>query len=151
MKDRSAYANLLLHPDSFIFMEDGNRIFALPVEYSEVIVTLNERLKTVSMGIELGEKKGKDFIPSHMLAMSRELNLSAYPIYEVVYEEAVSYLRRESIILADAPKGYLILTYKGEPLGFVKNIGNRANNLYPNEWRIRSGHLPEKKAEIFTP
>lgn len=151
MKDRSAYANLLLHPDSFVFMEDGDRIVALPVEYSEVIVTLNERLKTVSMGIELGEKKGKDFIPSHMLAMSRGLNLSAYPTCEVVYEEAISYLRRESIILADAPKGYLILTYKGEPLGFVKNIGNRANNLYPNEWRIRSGHLPEKKAEIFTP
>ena len=27
---------------------------------------------------------------------------------------------------------------------FVKNIGNRANNLYPQEWRIRSGYLPEE-------
>jgi hypothetical protein len=26
----------------------------------------------------------------------------------------------------------------------VKNIGNRANNLYPQEWRIRSGYLPEE-------
>ena len=28
-------------------------------------------------------------------------------------------------------------TYEGVPLGFAKNVGNRQNNLYPNEWRIR--------------
>ncbi|MDC2687911.1 hypothetical protein PO256_17190, partial [Bacteroides ovatus] len=37
----------------------------------------------------------------------------------------------------------VLLTYRHIPLGFVKNIGNRANNLYPQEWRIRSGYLPE--------
>lgn len=37
-----------------------------------------------------------------------------------------------------------MLTYRGVPLGFGKNIGNRVNNLYPNEWRIRSGYLPEE-------
>lgn len=42
------------------------------------------------------------------------------------------------------PRGYVLLTYRNIPLGFVKNIGNRANNLYPQEWRIRSGYLPEK-------
>ena len=25
-----------------------------------------------------------------------------------------------------------------------ENIGNRANNLYPQEWRIRTGYVPEK-------
>ena len=40
--------------------------------------------------------------------------------------------------------GFVLLTYKDAPLGFVKNIGNRANNLYPQEWRIRSGYLPEE-------
>ncbi|KAA6314905.1 hypothetical protein EZS27_034527, partial [termite gut metagenome] len=40
--------------------------------------------------------------------------------------------------------GYVLVMYKGVPLGFVKNIGNRANNLYPHEWRIRSQHLPEE-------
>jgi len=44
----------------------------------------------------------------------------------------------------------VLLTWQGEPLGFVKNIGNRANNLYPNEWRIRSGYLPEKRPEILS-
>ncbi|WP_298648863.1 rRNA cytosine-C5-methyltransferase [uncultured Proteiniphilum sp.] len=150
VKDRSAYTNLLLHSDTFDFVEAGNRIIALPAEHSEGLITLNERLKTVSMGIEIGERKGKDFIPSHMLAMSRELNPKAFFRYEVTCEEAVSYLRREAITLPDASRGYLLLTYKGEPLGFVKNLGNRANNLYPHEWRIRSGYLPEKTTEIFS-
>ena len=35
------------------------------------------------------------------------------------------------------------MTYKGIPLGFEKNIGNRANNLYPAEWKIKSTHTPE--------
>ncbi|MDR2473931.1 MAG: hypothetical protein LBD53_10325, partial [Tannerella sp.] len=33
--------------------------------------------------------------------------------------------------------GYITVTYQGHPLGIVKNIGSRANNLYPIEWRIR--------------
>ena len=151
IKDRSFHTDLLLHHDSFNFMEDGNRIIALPVDCAEIIIALNERMKTVSMGIEIGEKKGKDFIPSHALAMSKELHPEAFSRYEEDYEEAISYLRRESITLLGAPKGYLLLSYKAEPLGFVKNLGNRANNLYPNEWRIRSGYLPERSPEIFTP
>ena len=149
VKDSAAYASLLLHPDSFNFMEEADRIVALPAEHSDIFIMLNERLKIVSMGIEIGERKGKDFIPSHSLAISQELNPDAFPRYELTYKEAISYLRREAIILPDAPRSYLLLTYKKEPLGFVKNLGNRANNLYPNEWRIRSGHLPERKAEIF--
>lgn len=151
VKDCSAYSSLLLDPDIFNFIEVNNRIIALPEEHCETLIALNERLKTVSMGIEVGERKGKDFVPSHSLAMSRELAQTTFPQYEISYEEAVSYLRREAIILPDAPPGYLILTYNEEPLGFVKNLGNRANNLYPNEWRIRSGYLPGKPAEIFTP
>jgi NOL1/NOP2/fmu family ribosome biogenesis protein len=49
----------------------------------------------------------------------------------------------------DVPRGYVLLTYKDAPLGFVKNIGNRANNLYPQEWRIRSGYLPEEVVTVF--
>ncbi|MDU5343217.1 MAG: hypothetical protein E6150_01970, partial [Prevotella bivia] len=37
-----------------------------------------------------------------------------------------------------------VLTYEGHPLGFAKNLGNRANNLYPQEWRIKSTYIPEE-------
>ena len=53
------------------------------------------------------------------------------------------------VLDADVPRGYVLLTYRQVPLGFVKNIGNRANNLYPQEWRIRSGYLPEEIVCVF--
>ena len=68
-----------------------------------------------------------------------------FPREEISYEQAIAYLRKEAIVLpGTAPRGYVLLTYKNVPLGFVKNIGNRANNLYPQEWRIRSGYLPDE-------
>ncbi|MDE5915967.1 MAG: hypothetical protein K2G71_05265, partial [Duncaniella sp.] len=36
------------------------------------------------------------------------------------------------------PRGFVLLTNRQRPLGFVKNIGNRSNNLYPAPWRIKS-------------
>ncbi len=144
------YESWLNQVHRFDFIESGNRIAALPLAHAEAIRFLSRRLKVITMGIEIGEKKGKDFIPSHALAMSQELNHKAFFQYEVSYRQALAYLRREIITLDDAPKGFVLLTWQGEPLGFVKNIGNRANNLYPGEWRIRSGYLPEKQPEIFS-
>ena len=69
----------------------------------------------------------------------------AFVVEDISYEQAIAYLRKEAIVLpATVARGFVLLTYRGVPLGFVKNIGNRANNLYPQEWRIRSGYLPEE-------
>ena len=107
-------------------------------------------MKVIHAGITLGEVKGKDLIPHHSLAMSTALASEAFPKAEVSYEQAITYLRKEGLVLeADVPRGYVLLTYQGIPLGFVKNIGNRANNLYPQEWRIRSGYLPEEVVCVF--
>ena len=90
--------------------------------------------------------EGKDLIPAHALAMSALLlRQDVFATEAVSYEQAIAYLRKEAVTLpATAPRGYVLLTYRNIPLGFVENIGNRANNLYPQEWRIRSGYLPEK-------
>ena len=77
----------------------------------------------------------------HTLAMSTQLATEAFNTVELEREEALRYLHRETLNLAESPMGVLLLTYKGQPLGFVKNVGNRANNLYPAEWRIRKNPL----------
>ena len=148
IKDSADYAKWITNSETFHWMESGGRVSALPKLHAETIVALMHRLKCLSAGIELGEKKGKDFIPAHALAMSINLNREVFNNHEVTYEQAIAYLRKEAITLTDAPRGMVLLTWQNEPLGFVKNIGNRANNLYPNEWRIRSGYLPDKKPEI---
>ena len=69
---------------------------------------------------------------------------------DVDFAEALKYLRGEALVLpADTPRGVVTVTYKGIPLGPVKNIGNRANNLYPKPWRIKTTHLPLEPLEII--
>ena len=67
------------------------------------------------------------------------------------YAQAIAYLRKEAVALPDGtPRGHVVMRYNGVPLGFEKNIGNRANNLYPAEWKIKSTHTPEGNNEVIT-
>ena len=135
--------------DYSLAMKDTS-IVAFPKAYENEYALLQQTLKVIHAGVTLGEIKGKDLIPHHSLAMSTALAADAFPKAEVNYEQAIAYLRKEGLILdTDVPRGYVLLTYKDAPLGFVKNIGNRANNLYPQEWRIRSGYLPEEVICVF--
>jgi NOL1/NOP2/fmu family ribosome biogenesis protein len=131
--------------DAELTIAAGNTdIFAVPSLYADDIELLKQTLKVMQAGVEIGEVKGNDVIPSHSLAMSPALLPDAFERCEVGYEQAIAYLRKEAIALpSNVSRGYILLTYKNIPLGFVKNVGNRANNLYPQEWRIRSGYLPE--------
>ena len=136
----------LLSPEDFEVSVNGSFITAFPKEYTGECSVLQRYLRIVQAGVVLGEVKGKDLIPNHALAMSPLLlRTEAFASEEIGYEQAIAYLRKEAITLpATAPRGYVLLTYRKVPLGFVKNIGNRANNLYPQEWRIRSGYLPDE-------
>ena len=112
---------------------------AFPAEYANQLAMLRTRLNLLVAGVQLAVPKGKDWQPAHSLAMSTICRRDIFPTAALTYEQALAYLRHESIQI-EAPKGYVLLTYKDLPLGFVKNLGNRANNLYPSEWRIRSGY-----------
>lgn len=96
-------------------------------------------LKIMSDGHPVGTQKGKNIIPAHAEALLTNLPKDKYPFAELSKEDALRYLHHEAIVLnSDVPKGFVVVTYQGHPLGFVKNIGNRANNLYPQEWKIRN-------------
>ena len=82
--------------------------------------------------------------------LSTDLPQGDFPRVDLPYQEALQYLRGEALVLPpDTPKGLVTVTYKGIPLGPVKNIGNRANNLYPKPWRIKTTHLPTEPVEII--
>lgn len=155
-KDRSSkvdlpseYKNYVQDKDQYVFYQRKDSWYAFPSSLYADLQTVEPFLNIVSEGICLGEFKGKDFIPDHSLAMSTAMSTNAFPRCEVDWQTAIFYLRKEALVLPDQPKGYIILTYKGQPLGFVKNIGNRANNLYPQEWRIRSSNLPDKEVNVI--
>ena len=69
---------------------------------------------------------------------------------ELPYQQAIAYLRGEAIVLPpDTPRGEVTVMFMGHPLGQVKNIGTRANNLYPKPWRIKTTHIPDDYVPVL--
>ena len=69
---------------------------------------------------------------------------------DLTYQQAIAYLRHEALILPeDTPRGLVTVCFEGHPLGLVKNIGSRANNLYPKEWKIKTTHIPNDYEAIL--
>ncbi len=82
-------------------------------------------------------KREEAEIPEIEEILSVDFDRTRYPEADVDLPTALSYLRREAIVVGpEIPKGPVVITYKGLPLGMAKNIGSRANNLYPKGWRI---------------
>ena len=106
-------------------------------------ISMKEKgLKVMTHGINPPTQKGKKTIPDISLALSINQKENDYPHIDVDRQTAINYLRREAITLpANTPRGIVTITYKGLGLGFANNIGNRANNLYPQEWRIKTTHV----------
>lgn len=130
--------------EKYHFEVQTDSIQAFPLTQIEAYQQIRKQLHPMHAGIRIGEIKGKDILPNHCIAVNHALESSAFPTVSLNWEEAIRYLKKEALLLpTDTEKGYVLVTYNDHPLGFVKNIGNRANNLYPPEWRIRTGFIPD--------
>ncbi len=133
----------------FTIVEAKDCLRAIPSRWVNIYNNVAKPLHIIHAGVELGTRKGKDIVPDTSLALSTALNKSAFPQAELDFNQAVNYLRKETITLpADSPRGFTLVTYRQRPLGFVKNIGQRANNLYPQEWKIKSSHIPSSASSL---
>ncbi len=124
-------------PDAIKQMEDQlvideeNTIHLLPPELQVL-----QKMLHVKPLFELGSIKGKDFIPAHQLAMLAEFDC-LYPKLELSLDQAIQFLKKQDIQLEkDHVKGWHIVTYNTNPLGFVKILDGRINNYYPGSYRI---------------
>lgn len=119
------------------------------IRSDKIVAEANKRLKVLVHGVKKNIEKGKNIIPDHSLALSIVGNKGKFPAIEIDYSTSINYLRHEAIVLPpDSPKGIVTLQYRGVPIGFAKNLGSRANNLYPQEWRIKSSHIPDEQVII---
>lgn len=132
----------LKEPEAYDFVQVGEVLRAYPKNLSPLVAEVELLgVPIMSAGIPLAIIKGKSLIPHTGLALSIELCRQAFVSVELNDEQLIAYLSRQSICLApEVPQGIVLCLYGHIPLGFVKNLGNRCNNLYPQEWRIR--HTP---------
>jgi len=122
-----------------------NELFAVPCAMDDYL-HLYSNLKVLKAGTKVFVVKNKNYLPSYELALSSMLNKDVFPVNEINLSESLSYMKRDNFLLRNATKGWNIVTYKGINLGFVNNLGNRVNNYFPVDWRIRM-NLPEPGKE----
>lgn len=113
--------------------------YAIPAKDSAFFDLVADKLRLISCGLPICTRKGKDLIPAWQLALNEHFDITALPTLPLDRAEALRYLHGESLasVPDDLPKGIATATYCGRPLGFIKNIGRRANNLYPDALRLR--------------
>ncbi|NTV19534.1 MAG: hypothetical protein HGA83_08910, partial [Bacteroidales bacterium] len=103
---------------------------------SESLTKKNQRSFETSFVTKKQKETVFSEVPDHNYALSLDYD-GEWPSVELSKEEALIYLSRGTIKFTDQPLGYIRVTYGGLGLGFVKNLGTRANNLLPMNHRIR--------------
>jgi NOL1/NOP2/fmu family ribosome biogenesis protein len=134
-EEKVAFQKLLKRNVPFL-MREADDVYALPFEAGEYAM-LRRKLKIIKRGIHLYTIKGLDIIPSHELALSELFSDEAFPSFELDKDNAVAFLRKDTIIAEGVPDGWVIVKYLGVKIGLIKNIGKRINNYFPVGWRIR--------------
>lgn len=127
------------HPclrEAVVLRRRGETVVAVPASIADETAAL-QPLRPLQSGTAIGVYKGRDLVPHPDLALSLFLQPEAFPFRDSDRETALKYLHKDPLVLPDAPRGLLLMGYAGLPLGFVKNLGNRCNNLLPADRRIR--------------
>ena len=98
-----------------------------------------------SMGKKLFLQREKTISPMETNQIRADV-----PHVELSYQQAMAYLRGEALQLSEeTPRGEVEVSFMGQSLGLAKNIGTRANNLYPKPWRIKTTHIPNDYEPII--
>jgi 16S rRNA C967 or C1407 C5-methylase (RsmB/RsmF family)/NOL1/NOP2/fmu family ribosome biogenesis protein len=132
-----AVESFLKRAAGHILVEFGGKIHLVKESNLPLLEAVAQNLYVRKLGTKIGILKGSDLIPDHELAMSIHV-ADSVPSIEVDHATALQYQQRNAIPVPEGtPKGWILIRYKNINLGWAKNVGNRLNNHYPTEWRIR--------------
>jgi 16S rRNA C967 or C1407 C5-methylase (RsmB/RsmF family)/NOL1/NOP2/fmu family ribosome biogenesis protein len=122
-------------------IQHNDLLFALPENGVLCLEHVLPQLKLVYAGTNLATVKHDKLVPEHSFAVSNILQQESFQCLDVDEKTAVSYLRKETVAFDGYEKGFSIVRYQNLPIGWVNVLQNRANNMYPAEWRIRMAPL----------
>lgn len=128
------FQELLKEPMSFSLK--GDMLIAVPAIIKDLVKVVST-LRPLRTGVAVGTLKGTTLVPDSDLALCSMLKEDAFVRAEVDKGTALAYLHRDTIVLPGVEKGFVAICYEGHPIGFVKNLGNRCNNLHAASRRIR--------------
>lgn len=127
----------LLQPEMFTGYATENTTGFFPEKHREFITALEYRLRVIYKGCEAIEINNRKIKFQHPLALYSGLKREHGAVCETDLNTALTYLKKEDIPVT-APNGeWVLITHRNIAIGWGKSLGNRLNNYYPKEWRIR--------------
>ena len=124
-----------LQTDGFTFLKRDRSIHTVPEIHAAEIDFLSWKLRTINVGIKTGEIIRDKLVPDHALALSGIVSENINRT-ELEYEDAILYLKKKDIPVLPDKKGWSLVCYKNNQLGWVNVLPNRVNNYYPKMLRI---------------
>jgi 16S rRNA C967 or C1407 C5-methylase (RsmB/RsmF family)/NOL1/NOP2/fmu family ribosome biogenesis protein len=128
-----AYIN---DPAAYYFFKVNDDWLAINNQHKESLNLLQHHLYIKKSGVRIGKLAGRDLVPDHELALSTIINKDAVLQTELSYDDAILYLRRENLVIDTDKKGWSLMMFEGQAMGWAKLLPNRINNYYPKELRI---------------
>jgi 16S rRNA C967 or C1407 C5-methylase (RsmB/RsmF family)/NOL1/NOP2/fmu family ribosome biogenesis protein len=135
IKSNDCIPSFLIETNNHVFWNEGDIIHATISSTLDFYRQHLKKLKWMKTGVKIGENHKKGFIPDIELALNFSL-INTENAVELNEHDALKYLHGDTFDLS-ATSGFKLVSYQNQPLGFIKHLGNRFNNLYPKEWRIR--------------
>jgi 16S rRNA C967 or C1407 C5-methylase (RsmB/RsmF family)/NOL1/NOP2/fmu family ribosome biogenesis protein len=123
--------------DAYELYQHNELIFSISKSGVNVLESLLPQVRFVYTGTNVATAKHDKLIPEHALALSTSVNQNSFICVDLDLDTAIKYLRKDTISIEDTAKGFGLMRYEGQPLGWANLLQNRVNNLYPSEWRIR--------------
>lgn len=136
LKDTSILENWVKTENS-LFYSWNELTLVIPANLEVEYLHIQSNLHIIKWGVIAGEIARKGLIPNHDLVMCHSLR-KAYSKIDLDKQQSLQYLHGDTFAINGLDEsGFIEVTHQNEPLGWIKNIGNRFNNLYPKEYRIR--------------
>lgn len=119
-----------------ILLEHKSVLHAISRPWATLAAALAATVQVLAPGIPVALRKGDGWQPHPALALNAVLDHGAFPSLDLGREQALRFLRGEAMPATGASRPALV-RYNGLGLGWANGAGNRWNNLWPAEWRIR--------------
>ena len=136
VKDKTIAEAFVKSERDIEWIMQGKYITAVPAVHRDMMNYLMNELRVRYAGVEVGTVMHDEIFPEHALALATEIHPDRRMV-SLNHGQALNFLRKENFEINDMPKGLQWLGYEGRGLGWIKNLGNRINNYYPKEWRIK--------------
>ena len=129
--------------DELYYFKANDDWMAINRQHIESLNILQRNLYIKKSGVRIGKLAGRDLVPDHELALSLIINKEVVLQTELDKEQAIQYLRRDNIDITVTDKGWSLMNFERQALGWAKLLPNRINNYYPKEIRIVAPQPPK--------